>query len=777
MYNETARRLPIGTRVKEVTILRLILAILLILCSTTACFAEPIAYWQPGKSVGIELITCEDGQWEQREVNGREAAVLKRIENQPNYYLYFRFAPMVRERLDSEVYLLVDFLDEGISTVKTEFNSSAGSYTPGPGYILMGSGKWERGIIHLTNTEFAGLQNGGADFRFVCPSGSAIIARLEVYTQDPGVKLPTVQERIMNINWNTSAPKNMFYTFGNDADENTAPLYKLLGVTSIESYVTWETCERNGEGLWDWSRWDKQVKVLKENGLKWVPFLILGPAYSTPNWFRASREHFPCSCLEHGIDSKIESLWNPNLPKRIERFISEFAKRYGNSGVIESVLLGIHGDFGEAIYSVTGGGWTFHIPGEYHSHPGFWCYDRYALEDFRKFVYARYKTVDALNKAWGTSYFSIGDANFPGRKEELKAFRDSLPKGNPKVRRRWLDFVEWYRDAMTRWADWWIETARKYFPDTPIYLCTGGDAKPEHGSNFAEQCRVAAKHKAGVRITNEGSNYAANFALTRWVASAGKHYGAYFGFEPAGAEDEIGIVARIYNATASGANQLHDYSTNITNSSRTIDQQRKHIKYLFHVPKPIVPVALWYPNVSLTLEWSNFIAVAASLREYTDHDYVDETMLRTGALKNYKVLVIAHGNVMETADARKIAEWVKAGGVLVVMDVPRFESVEATSDPEVILFGDHPEGRTLGKGRVKRVKGWDALASELESVLGRLGYAICDMRKDGVFATQIEPDRFLFFNLNSSESTAEIRFAGSVKKFNLPAATIVDVKL
>ncbi len=426
---------------------------------------------------------------------------------------------------------------------------------------------------------------------------------------------------------------------------------------------------------------------------------------------------------------------------------------------------------------MTGGGWTFQIPGEYHNHAGFWCDDQYALADFRKFVAARYKSVEELNKAWGTSYSTIGDANFPGRRDELKAFRERVSKGEPQARRRWLDFVDWYREAMTRWADWWIETTRKYFPDTPIYLCTGGDAKPEHGSNFAEQCRVAAKHKAGVRITNEGSNYAANFALTRWVASAGRHYGAYFGFEPAGAEDEIGIVARIYNATASGANQLHDYNPNIVNSSRTIEQQRKHIKYLFHVAKPIIPVALWYPNVSLTLNWVNFIGKAAQFRDYTDYDYVDETMLRTDALNHYKVLVVVHGNVMETADSRKIAEWVKSGGQLVVMDVPKFESVEATSDPEIILFGDHPEGRTLGKGRVKRVNGWDNLAVELESILTRLGHAVCDLRRDGVFATQIEPNRFLFFNVNASEANVEIRTAGSVKTYSLPGATISEVKL
>jgi hypothetical protein len=62
---------------------------------------------------------------------------------------------------------------------------------------------------------------------------------------------------------------------------------------------------------------------------------------------------------------------------------------------------------------------------------------------------------------------------------------------------------------------------------------------------------------------------------------------AYFGFEPAGAEDETGIVARIYNATASGANQLHDYNPNVVSSKSRTDAQRAHLKWLFHTD-PIV---------------------------------------------------------------------------------------------------------------------------------------------------------------------------------------------
>ena len=548
---------------------------------------------------------------------------------------------------------------------------------------------------------------------------------------------------------NVQPPTDMFYTLGNDADETTAPLYKSLGVTSIESYVTWETCERNGEGIWDWSQWDKQVRILKENGLKWVPFVILGPAYSTPDWFRASHYHYPCRCLEHGEASKIESLWNPNLPKWIDRFISEFAKRYRDTGVIESVLLGIQGDFGEAIYSVSGI-WTFNVPGKYHNHAGFWCDDEYALADFRKFVETRYRKVEALNKAWGTAFASLDQADFPGRKDQLKAFLDSIPSGKPEVRRRWIDFVDWYRDAMTQWSDFWIETTRKRFPETPIYLCTGGDASPEHGSNFAEQCRVAAKHKAGVRITNEASNYATNFAITRWVAGAGKHYGAYYGFEPAGAEDETGIVARIYNATASGTNQLHDYNSNVVKTQERTDTQRANLKHLFHTD-PIVPVALWYPNVAMTLKWGGYLEKAAQFRDYVDFDYVDESMLATDALKRYKVLVIVHGDVMETSDARKIADWVKKGGRVVVMGVPKLESVEGTDDPEKLLFG-----KPLGKGSVTRVDGWDALASVLKLAFTELSLPIYDLKEDGIYGTQIGPDRFLFLDPEKRTITESI---------------------
>ncbi len=591
--------------------------------------------------------------------------------------------------------------------------------------------------------------------------------------------LPSKKQPITNITGHISGIDDMSYTFGiNGINDSTARRYKSLGVTSVESYVTWETCEKSGEGKWDWSYWDKTVKILKDNNLKWVPFLIVGPAYSTPDWFRASKDHIPCCCLEHGLISKVESRWNPNLPKWIDRFIAAFSKRYKDSGVIESVLLGIQGDYGEAIYSVTGGGWTFNVPGEYHNHEGFWCDDKYALNDFRIFNQKRYKNIDGLNKAWGTTFKGFDNIDFPGRKDELVTFNTRVQSGDPLARRQWIDFIDWYRSAMTNWADWWMGTTRKYFPKTQIYLCTGGDARPQHGSNFAEQSRVAAKHGAGVRITNEASDYKSNFSITRWVASAGKHYGSYFGFEPAGTEDEKGIVVRIYNATASGARQLHDYEGNITSTNGRVAVQQEHIKYLFRVQSPVVPIALWYPNVSLTLKWGGYLEKAAQFRDYADFDYVDETMLHTGALDQYKILVIIQGEVMEPADAKRIADWIKKGGYVIVMDVPKLESVETTSEPEHILFGNNGSNdRVIGKGRIIRVSGWDRLSEALRNTMSELRLPVCDLMNDSIFATQIGKDQWLFLNTTNKSSIIKIILPNSTRDVVTKPETITEANV
>ena len=175
------------------------------------------------------------------------------------------------------MYAVVDYLDSGMGVARTQYNSSASAYSDGPRILMLGSGKWERAVLKFTDARLSGTQNGGADLRINGPPDLRL-SRLEIYFEDPKIKLPDDTERIRMHLKTSPKPRGMFYTFGNDADAASAQLYHALGDTSIESYVTWETVEGKEEGEWDWSRWDGQVRVLQEHDLKWGPLLVTGPA-------------------------------------------------------------------------------------------------------------------------------------------------------------------------------------------------------------------------------------------------------------------------------------------------------------------------------------------------------------------------------------------------------------------------------------------------------------------------------------------------------------------
>lgn len=426
--------------------------------------------------------------------------------------------------------------------------------------------------------------------------------------------------------------------------------WAAAGVTSWESYIRWSGIE-TAPGVWDFSMYDAELETLRKNGVRWVPFLIAGPNYTTPKWFLETGEAQFYKCLEHDRDGGVQSLFNPALRKRVDEFIRKFAEHYRGTGAIESVLLGITGDYGEAIFPVMDvGHWT----GDYHQHQGYWAGDPFARRSFREWLGKKYGDVGSLNGRWGTKFASLG---------EVEPF---LPENRPSDA-AWLDMITWYRESMEEWAEFWIATARKYFPEERIYLCTGGDGVPPHGSRFSRQVKIAARYGAGVRITNEGSDYAMNFTLTRWVASAGKFYKTYYGFEPASGVIPQAVVRRVYNVTASGADQLFEYSGNVIPSREWKGGWPEWLKS-FQPVEAVTPVAIFVPETQLALnqdEWGGFYSAARALRELADFDFVDEGMAADGALDRYRVIYFPDGAVVDDAAGAALEAWVRGGGLLV----------------------------------------------------------------------------------------------------------------
>lgn len=477
--------------------------------------------------------------------------------------------------------------------------------------------------------------------------------------------------------------------FGEQADlEGKLRALKETGATSVQTYVYWNKVEPTA-GVLDWSAYDPQVRLFRKLGLRWVPFIVMSPWYVTPEHVRQSPGMTMYRCLEHGRDSQIPSIWSPALRDYVRHCLGRLADHYRPMDVLESVNLGISGDYGEAIYPVIGN-W----PGAYHSHSGYWCGDALAEADFRRTVAGLYPAgIAALNRAWKSHYGSLAEV------------RPFLP-GRAPSERAWQEFLAWYRGAMTAYADDCLRIARECFPDSPIYLCTGGDMAPEHGSDFFEQARVAAKHRAGVRITNEASSFPYNVRYTRMVDSACRHYGAYFGHEPASVVTPAGAVGRVFNAVTSGANQLFAYYgdewIDASGAKAVAGPSGRHLQRLRPLMRqstPLPDVAIYHSNLAASQVASaessrvamwNYGDLLADIRNFIDYDLVDDRLVADGAIERKSILLLLGSHVMDAATTRRIEAWVRRGGVLFVLG-SRPTDWDGSTAPFDALVGFTPE--------------------------------------------------------------------------------------
>ena len=591
---------------------------------------------------------------------------VRRVAGENASYLYVAIGHPAYTQGPLAAYVLAEVFDDGVARVTLQYDRAASApdlatrYTAADATVLLvGSGTWRTLCFYLPALRLGHGQNHGADFRFFAPN--VAFRKIMVTPRRPeGIDVEQgIDPAVLRDIAVTRAP-GMELTYGSDAGAADAALFKALSVTSVESYVDWAGVEPVKD-QWDWSKWDRQVAVLQKAGLKWVPFLIAGPAYATPLWFQASADSRTYRCLEHGQDSKVQSLFNPDLRPQVERFLRAFAERYRDTGVIESVLLGITGIYGESIYPAgSEGGWTARLTGDYHNHFGWWAGDEYAVAAFRGAMRAKYGRIKKLNAAWGTTRATF---------DEVATF---LPGQAPNDRAR-ADLVEWYQQAMTDWAVFWVRATRHVFPKTEIYLCTGGDGNPALGADFTAQTAAVAREGAGVRITNEGSDYTHNFSVTREVATATRHCGTFCGFEPAAEVNAGGVAARIYNATASGARQLHDYIPNtLGHGVEALSNFRTNAVWL--APRqPRVSVALYLSRETWALEpeaIGRTLALSRTLRDATDLDFVTRRSLADGHLSGYRVLVLTSSSVLEPESAQAIEKWVRKGGLLVAATRP-----------------------------------------------------------------------------------------------------------
>ena len=455
---------------------------------------------------------------------------------------------------------------------------------------------------------------------------------------------------------------------------------KELGVTSVQIYTFWKDFEPSARGQFDWRHFDREVALIQQAGLKYVPFILMGPKYAAPQWWLDSEDHVGLQCLEHGKSSPIDSIWNPGFRTEISRVLQAFAEHYLPMNVLESIQPGICGDYGEAIMPVTGN-W----PGDYHTHRGYWCGGEDAKASFRDWLRAKYGTAKALNAAWRSNYRS------------LNAVSTFLPHKAPS-RTALFDQLDWYNDSMTEFAEFWMAECRRLFPDVPVYLCTGGMEEPEHASSFSSQARIAAKHQGGIRLTNESNKFYDNLFYTAYTHSACDLYGAYMGLEPVGPMTEKGVVARIFGSADYGNQQMFHYFGNLFEEGEGVTLKPAAAKFkqyihLIQERKPAEAVAFFWPGYYCALNGGmpdNVNKALKFVRRMTACMPVNDEMIQDGALARHKLLVVPLACFAKRETLLKVAEWVRAGGTLLAAG--RMTDLELERVPEYDeLFGILPD--------------------------------------------------------------------------------------
>lgn len=644
-------------------------------------------------------------EWPDAVVTGENAQGAAIVSPNPNTRDYFSRAgltfivPASFAAGAGQIHVIIEHMDTAMGLIQV---SCEGAVVEGlAAYTCLGTNTARRAIFQVT---WPAAAASGREIRI---AGVASVRRVIFTTELAQEEIASVKEAIpkdLPQLLRLEKPMQLVMTVGADSRQREGlpevidsmrefcPLAARLGFSGVESYVKWNFVEQK-QGEFDWSYYDAIVAEAQEHGLKWFPLLVVGSAYTLPEWYYESPLNEGFVCLEHGKDNNIQTIFCENQTPYVKTFLQEFGKHYSPTGDLLGVRLGPSGNFGESQYPA-GGNWGYKWQEE-HIHIGWWAGDHYAAPHFVEWLKERYATIESLNAAWQTTY-SDWDA--------VKCFVPQFAETN----RQRKDIVDWYMEAMTDWCNRWAVWAREAMPDDVIYQSAGGWGFVESGTDFTDQTKGIAAVKGGIRATNETDSYAQNFQVTRMMSSAARFYKVPFGSEPAGFNSAKGVASRIYNILVNNGQHLFFYYPNLTTNDQAIDTWLELAPMLDQRAEPVIDVAVLYPDtlsklddgVFRNLYASSFYQRIAGLRPHLDFDYCGEQMVRDGALSRYKVLVLAWSNIIEAGVLNAIDAWVRDGGTVMALEWGRMPIETVEGDRTV--FNTWVNGDT-GAGRVDMI--------------------------------------------------------------------------
>ena len=258
---------------------------------------------------------------------------------------------------------------------------------------------------------------------------------------------------------------------------------KSQGVGAISTDIWWGLIEANRPGEIEWSYYKKMSAVIRSEGLHWVPILSfhqLGGNVGDvgymplPSWvwtrFKNQPDIFKSESdlmfrSEYGnISKEYVSFWATSLVsddyRRVMRsFRDNFAK---DADIIDEINVSL-GPSGELRYP----SYNAHDKNvDYPSRGALQAYSAPAINDFRRAMNNKYKSLSALNLAWGFGLESWEQV-FPPGPEYLKG---SFWQNKEQFSNYGKDFFDWYNQSLVSHGQKMLRIADSVFaePGSPF---------------------------------------------------------------------------------------------------------------------------------------------------------------------------------------------------------------------------------------------------------------------------------------------------------------------
>lgn len=256
-----------------------------------------------------------------------------------------------------------------------------------------------------------------------------------------------------------------------DIWEEDMRLFKIANIDVVTLNVFSWAMLQPSEDTYDFSKLDKIMKMVKDNGLK---VCMATSTAAHPAWM--ARKYPDILRVEKsGMKRKFGARHNscPNSPtyrKYSVALAKKIAERYK--------------DYDNIV--------AWHVSNEY----GGECYCDNCAKAFREWVKDKYKTIDEVNKVWNTSFWGHTFYDFEDivpsdfRSEEFSFYLDGTPRTN--FQGITLDYMRFNSDSMLECFKLERDVLRSITPDIPITTNFMGWYKPLDYNKWAKELDFAA---------------------------------------------------------------------------------------------------------------------------------------------------------------------------------------------------------------------------------------------------------------------------------------------